>query len=63
MAREIHEGRGEAASGGEVATTFPSRHLPPVTYREMPEPLPLRKVLGPGVIAAGIGLASGEFIL
>jgi len=29
----------------------------------MPEPLPLRKVLGPGVIAAGIGLASGEFIL
>jgi hypothetical protein len=29
----------------------------------MPEPLSLRKVLGPGVIAAGIGLASGEFIL
>ena len=29
----------------------------------MPESLPLRKVLGPGVIAAGIGLASGEFIL
>ena len=29
----------------------------------MPEVLPLRKVLGPGVIAAGIGLASGEFIL
>ena len=28
----------------------------------MPEPLSLRKVLGPGVIAAGIGLAS-EFIL
>ncbi len=63
MAREIHDGRGEAPGGGQVATTFPSRHLPPVTYREMPEPLPLRKVLGPGVIAAGIGLASGEFIL
>jgi hypothetical protein len=46
-----------------VATTFPTRYLPPVTYRDMPEPLPLRKVLGPGVIAAGIGLASGEFIL
>jgi hypothetical protein len=63
MAREIHDGRGEAPGGGEVATTFPARHLPPVTYRDMPEPLSLRKVLGPGVIAAGIGLASGEFIL
>jgi len=60
MAREIQEGPGGT---GAVATTFPSKYLPPVTYREMPEPLPLRKVLGPGVIAAGIGLASGEFIL
>jgi hypothetical protein len=34
--------------GGEVASTFPTRYLPPVTYRDMPEPLPLRKVLGPG---------------
>jgi hypothetical protein len=48
MAREIRDGRGEAPGGGEVATTFPTRHLPPVTYREMPEPLPLRRVLGPG---------------
>jgi hypothetical protein len=60
MARDIQEGSGEA---GAVATTFPSKHLPPVTYRDMPEPLSLRRVLGPGVIAAGIGLASGEFIL
>jgi hypothetical protein len=63
MAREIHDGRGAAPGGGEAAATFPTKYLPPVTYREMPEPLPLRKVLGPGVIAAGIGLASGEFIL
>jgi hypothetical protein len=63
MARDIHDGRGQAPGGSEVATTFPTRYLPPVTYRDMPEPLPLRKVLGPGVIAAGIGLASGEFIL
>jgi hypothetical protein len=60
MARELDEGPGGV---GAVATTFPSRYLPPVTYKDMPEPLPLRKVLGPGVIAAGIGLASGEFIL
>jgi hypothetical protein len=63
MAREIHDGPGEVPETGATATTFPTRHLPPVTYRDMPEPLPLRKVLGPGVIAAGIGLASGEFIL
>ena len=48
MAREIHDGCGEVPGGGGVATTFPAKHLPPVTYREMPEPLPLRKVLGPG---------------
>jgi hypothetical protein len=63
MAREIDSGPGEAPDTGAVATTFPARYLPPVTYRDMPESLPLRKVLGPGVIAAGIGLASGEFIL
>ena len=60
MARDIH---GVPGDTGATATTFRTKHLPPVTYREMPEPLPLRKVLGPGVIAAGIGLASGEFIL
>jgi hypothetical protein len=48
MARDIHDGSGEAHDTGAVATTFPSRHLPPVTYKDMPEPLPLRKVLGPG---------------
>ena len=45
-----------------VATEVPSRHLPPVTYRDLPDPLPLRKVLGPGVVSVGIGLGSGEFI-
>jgi hypothetical protein len=63
MARDIYGGPGEAPETGATATTFPTRYLPPVSYRDMPEPLPLRKVLGPGVIAAGIGLASGEFIL
>jgi hypothetical protein len=63
MARDIHGEPGEAPETGATATTFPTRYLPPVTYRDMPAPLSLRKVLGPGVIAAGIGLASGEFIL
>jgi hypothetical protein len=32
-------------------------------YQDMPEPLPLRKVLGPSVILAGVGVGSGEYIL
>ena len=32
-------------------------------YRDMPEPLPLRKVLGPSVILAGLGVGSGEYII
>jgi hypothetical protein len=38
-------------------------NLPPMPYRDMPEPLPLRKVLGPSVILAGLGVGSGEYIL
>ena len=41
----------------------PSHHLPPMEYADMPEPLPLRKILGPSVILAGIGVGSGEYIL
>ena len=40
-----------------------SDHVPPMEYRDMPEPLPLRKVLGPSVILAGVGVGSGEYIL
>ena len=32
-------------------------------YRDMPEPLPLSKVLGPSVILAGLGVGSGEYII
>src|SRR4029078_8512946 len=32
-------------------------------YKDMPEPLPLRRVLGPSVILAGVGVGSGEYIL
>jgi hypothetical protein len=32
-------------------------------YRDMPEPLSLRKVLGPSVILAGLGVGSGEYII
>ncbi|MBO3735912.1 Nramp family divalent metal transporter [Actinoplanes flavus] len=33
------------------------------TTRELPEPLSLRRMVGPGVVAVGIGMAAGEIIL
>jgi uncharacterized protein YhhL (DUF1145 family) len=47
-----------------VVDRIPARHLPPVRTRELPPaPRSLWPIVGPGVVAAGVGLASGEFIL
>ncbi|TFV93022.1 hypothetical protein E4P40_00945 [Blastococcus sp. CT_GayMR20] len=47
-----------------VAAAFPTRFLPAPEVREMPpEPQRFWRLVGPGIIAAGVGLASGEFIL
>jgi hypothetical protein len=45
---DVDEGTRGATSAqiGAVAEEVPSSHLPPVTYQELPDPLPLRKVLG-----------------
>lgn len=49
---------------GDGCRRFPSRHLPRPTVREMPgAPQRYWRLIGPGIIAAGVGLASGEFIL
>src|ERR687889_271692 len=56
----------DSASGvrGSVADAFPSKHLPRPEVRDLPPaPVAYRKLIGPGIIAAGVGLASGEFIL
>jgi hypothetical protein len=47
----------------EFAEMAPSRNVPPMPYRDMPEPLSLGKMLGPSVILAGLGVGSGEYIL
>jgi hypothetical protein len=42
----------------------PTGILPPVEIRDMPEPpASIWRIVGPGVVGAGVGLASGEFIL
>ncbi len=35
----------------------------PVELRDLPEPPALRRMIGPGVVAVGIGMAAGEIIL
>ena len=37
--------------------------LPPLPVKELPKPLPFRKMLGPSFIILGLGLGSGEVIL
>ena len=54
----------ETGEGSPVVAAFPTRILPAPKLREMPAaPTNYRKLIGPGIIAAGVGLASGEFIL
>lgn len=59
--RDHHEQSTKVAD--RIAEEIPSRNLPAVTYRDLPDPLPLWKILGPGVILAGVGMAAGEFII
>ena len=43
---------------------LPTRVLPPPQIRDLPEPpKQLWRLIGPGIVGAGVGLASGEFIL
>ena len=64
MAKAVTPGSSTAPVGTEeYAPEPPSHHLPPMGYADMPEPLPLRKILGPSVILAGLGVGSGEYII
>src|SRR5262245_47352411 len=47
-----------------VADRFPAKYLAKPEIRPLPEPpRSTWRIIGPGIIAAGVGLASGEFIL
>jgi hypothetical protein len=47
-----------------VADRFPAKYLAKPEIRALPEPPAATwRIIGPGIIAAGVGLASGEFIL
>ncbi|OLF16738.1 Nramp family divalent metal transporter [Actinophytocola xanthii] len=47
-----------------VVDRFPAKHLAKPEIRQLPEaPTSTWRIIGPGVVAAGVGLASGEFVL
>lgn len=42
---------------------IPHRTLPPLRYRDMPPPIPWKKMIGPSIMLAGLSLGSGEFVM
>ena len=42
--------------------TIPAGALPPLRIRDLPEPIPLRRMVGPSVMLAGLALGSGEYV-
>jgi len=37
--------------------------LPPLRSRDLPPPIPLRRMIGPSIMLAGLALGSGEFVI
>ncbi len=48
---------------GEIASELPSKYLPGVEYRDLPEPRKLRNYMGASVILLATALGSGELII
>ncbi|MCA2217398.1 Nramp family divalent metal transporter [Jidongwangia harbinensis] len=64
MATKDDAGIPAGATSTGAADAFPTRYLPRPQVRDMPEePRRYWRLIGPGIIAAGVGLASGEFVL
>ena len=57
------ESRAETTGGGNIATEIPSQNLAPVEYADLPEPLPMKRVLGPSVLLLAGAIGSGEYVL
>lgn len=53
----------ETAGSEQGKTTLPSKYLPAVEFRDLPEPVRLRKITGASVIILATAIGSGEVIL
>ncbi|CAN5115199.1 hypothetical protein BH20ACT5_BH20ACT5_25240 [soil metagenome] len=49
--------------GNRTAPEIPSKYLPALPYRQLPEPESLRKILGHSVILLAAAIGSGEYVL
>lgn len=52
-----------AATDAQEGWNIPSRVLPPIGSQDLPEPIPVRKLLGASVVILATALGSGEFII
>src|SRR5687767_5299175 len=53
-----------SATATAIVDAFPTHNLGKPQLKPMPdEPAQYWRLIGPGIVAAGVGLASGEFIL
>ncbi|NIJ12912.1 hypothetical protein FHU38_003256 [Saccharomonospora amisosensis] len=53
----------EKTGPGRDQTTLPSKYLPAVEFRDLPEPVPLRRITGASVIILATAIGSGEAVL
>ena len=53
----------ERAGGASVATEIPSKHVAAVEYADLPEPIPMKRVIGPSVLLLAGAIGSGEYVL
>ena len=44
------------------SSVLPRGEFPPLRYREIPDPVPWHKMVGPSIILAGLAIGSGELI-
>jgi hypothetical protein len=51
------------SKGGPVAFRLPSKRLPAAEVRDLPEPVPLRRISGASVIILATAIGSGEYVL
>ncbi len=51
------------ARGEAERAEIPDRYLPAVKYADLPEPLPMKKVIGPSVLLLAGAIGSGEYLL
>jgi hypothetical protein len=62
--QELRERRGTVSDRFTKPGAPPAAHAERTDVKELPEPpAKLWRVVGPGIVGAGVGLASGEFIL